>query len=67
METMWEDSQARQLTKHAAAVQRLNSRPAVLNTWVATSTKVTYHISFILDIYITIHNCQNYSYEVAAK
>lgn len=42
---------------------------SVVTLWGSNDpfTQVGYHISCISDIYIKIHNQQNYSYEVATK
>jgi hypothetical protein len=43
------------------------TEPAVFNLWAVTSLGLMYQISCISDIYIIIHNEQNYSYAVAMK
>lgn len=45
----------------------ISSQPVVVSPLGVAFTEVTYQISYTSDIYITIHNSGNISYEMATK
>lgn len=69
-DTVWKSSgsstQSRLISDFSGIILSFSPfRMVFLNLWVVTQLRVGYQISYISDIFVMIHNCQNCNCEVA--